>query len=251
MAVNILNGLLLDCDYSISEKGFSVIQVYVSTKSGIQRVEDPNFPPYFYLLSKDPNATIKALEGHDFGEGAKILRAREAKLENASGVVQVFFKNPQDLVKARENVEQIEGVIEKREFDIPFANRYLIDNRLHPMAEVEVESENGQIKKIHSVEINSAKINRELRIAAIDLETYSPGRFSDPKKDPILMCVITTPHESRVYTYKKTSAKEAVVVRDEKELLETVLSDLRKLICHTSRRGARGTRSGAILGLGG
>ena len=222
MAANKLYGLLLDCDYETRENGESEIQVYVSTENAIVKVRDPAFRPYFYLLSRDAQATIKALQGHDFGEGTKILGAEEAKLDNATGVVKVSFRNPQDLVKAREKIEEIEGVIEKREFDIPFANRYLIDKGLRPMHGVDVEEENGVI-----IGIRTAEHAHGMRIAALDLETYSPGRFSDPKKDPILLFAVVTPESEKIYTYKKCALKEAVVLKDEKEMLERALSDLR------------------------
>ncbi len=224
MGANKLNGLLLDCDYEINGQGEAKIKVYIGTNQGITKLEYQKFSPYFYLLSNNPESTIKALQGHDFGEGARVLRAEESRKENAVGVVKVYFKNPQDLVKAREKIEEIEGVIGRREFDIPFANRFLMDKGLHPMSGVEVEEEMGQLKKIGQIDFK-----RELRIASLDLETYSPGRFSDPKKDPILLFAVVTKTGSKVYTYKKTAATEAVVCKDEKEMLETALADLREL----------------------
>ena len=218
-------GLLLDCDYKVDEHGNAIIQLYISTEKEIVSLEDHSFSPYFYALTKNTEATINALKSHDFGEGTKALRAEKSEKDNAKGAVKIFFRNPQDLVKARDKIEEVEGVFEKREFDIPFADRYLIDKSLKPMAGIEVEHEGKEIKKAVSRE----SANHEFRIAAIDLETYSPGRFSDPKKDPILMCAIATEKKGVVYTYKKTGAKDVKIFANEKEMLGAIMADLRAM----------------------
>src|SRR3989344_4406104 len=225
MSANKLFGILLDCGYKTSENGESVIQLYIATNAGIERVEDPEFRPYFYALSKNPEKTVKELESHDFGEGVKALKAEKSPKKNAENAVKVFFRNTQELVKARDSVKDVEGVIEKREYDIPFANRYLIDKALKPMAEIEAVAEKGAARDVRSTD----KKSRALRIASIDLETYSPGRFSDATKDPVLMAVIATPEKSEVYTYKKTSSKDVKVFSNEKEMLEAFFRDLRAL----------------------
>ncbi|HIH10424.1 MAG TPA: hypothetical protein HA254_07210 [Candidatus Diapherotrites archaeon] len=224
MATNKLNGILLDCGYRIGENGNSVIQLYVSDERSIRLIEDNSFSPYFYVVSKDPQKTLHALEGHVFGEGARALRAELSPKENAPNAIKVYFKNPQELVRAREAIEGVEGVYERREYDIPFTERYLIDKCMHPMAGVEIEEKDGNV-----VKINPREIKRDLRLVALDLETYSPGRFSDARLDPILMCVLSAQGGSKVYTYKKTMAKEAIVLSDEKEMLERVFSDLRSM----------------------
>jgi len=221
MALNKLSGILIAADYKINEHGKAIIQVFLSTEKKLIKIEDPEFDPYFYLITKNPEKTIKAVMEFEFEDNIKVLKAEEVKKENAENVVKVSFKNPQELVKARETIEEIEGVIEKREFDILFANRYLIDKKLSPMRGIEVEEENGILKKVIQ-----KKVEHKLRIAAIDLETYSPGRFSDANKDPILMSVTSTPEWTKVYTYKKSNEKNVEVLSNEKEMIEKILKDL-------------------------
>jgi len=91
------------------------------------------------------------------------------------------------------------------------------------MQGVEIESENGVIKKI-----SGKRVEHTLRNMAIDLETYSPGRFSDPNKDPILMAVLSTTNWTKVYTYKESKEKGVVVLKDEKEMVEKILTDIRE-----------------------
>lgn len=239
MVNNKLSGVLLDVDYRVDEKGKAVIQVYVSTESKITQFEDHDFRPYFYVLCKDAKKTSMGILAHDFGEGMKALGAEEAKKADAENALKVSFKNPGELVKAREKIEEIEGVIEKREYDIPFANRYLIDKGLKPMAGVEVEFEEAEkgtgknSEKKHGAntikKISAKGVAHDTRIAALDIETLSPGRFSDPKKDPILMCVVATHEGSKVYTHKPSKKKDVVVLQSEKEMIETILKDIRGL----------------------
>ncbi len=228
MASNKLNanGILLDVDYRVSDAGDAVIRVFIDTGNGIRMLEDPRFRPYFHVISRDTGATVKELKSHDFGGGTRALGAEEVKKDNAQGAVKVWFRNPQDLVKARESIEGVAGVVEKREYDIPFANRYLIDKALRPMQGVEVLEEGGKILEIRSAENET---RAEPRIAAIDLETYSPGRFSDPTKDPILMFAVCTSEGTKVYTYKKSADPHAVVLKDEKGMLEAALNGIRGL----------------------
>ncbi len=234
--------MLLDCDYRYDENQNSVIQVFISTDEKIVRFEDQDFRPYFYVICKEPAKSAKAILDFDFGEGIRAIAAEHIEKSNSQNAVKISFKNPGDLVKARDKITQIEGVTGKREYDIPFANRYLIDRGLRPMAGAEAEFEDAEnsggqagkkspapaIKKIRPIELEHT-----LRIAALDLETLSPGRFSDPAKDPILMAVIVTAKGSekpvaKVYTHKPTEKPGTVVLKTEKEMVEKVLSDLRE-----------------------
>ncbi|VVB98929.1 DNA polymerase [uncultured archaeon] len=235
MVNNKLSGILLDCDYRVAEDGFASIHVFISTESGIKLFEDRNFRPYFYIVSKSPRKTISAMKDFTFGNGAKCFSAEEAEKSNCEGVVKVEFRNPQELVACREKITDVEGVVEKREFDIPFANRYLIDRGLKPMHGVEVEYEEPEKQKNgpglgppRVKSIRARDVKHELRVVALDIETLSPGRFSDPKKDPILMIVLAQEKSSAVYTYKPTNKKNTVVLKSEEEMIEKALLDLRE-----------------------
>jgi len=223
MTYNKLYGILLDCSYENKDNGESIIQVYVSTEKGIEKLEDDSFKPYFYAISKEPNNTAKEIEKYCLSQGIKIS-TEIVERQNEKGAIKIVFMNTKDLTIAREFLEQINGVSGKREYDIPFTNRYLIDKGLKPMHGVEIEHLDGKIKKIKNTDVK-----HELRIAALDLETYSPGRFSDPKKDPVLMACLSTNDCTKVYTSKKTNLNNVFVLPSEKELLEKVLADIREM----------------------
>ncbi|MCR4369405.1 MAG: ribonuclease H-like domain-containing protein, partial [archaeon] len=218
--------MLLDADYFIDENGYANIEVFVSTSEKIVRLIDRGFRPYFFVLCRDEQQqqTAKAILEADFGGGIRAIAAVPTEVANAQNALKVVFKNPQDLVRARETITEILGVVEKREFDIPFSTRYLIDKKLRPMAGVEAHEEAGEI-----VSIKAAECEHEMRIVALDLETYSPGRFSDATKDPILMAVLATKNGQKVYTYKKSAEKGVLCFANEKEMVEAFLGDLRKM----------------------
>ncbi|PIN85031.1 MAG: DNA polymerase [Candidatus Diapherotrites archaeon CG11_big_fil_rev_8_21_14_0_20_37_9] len=224
MSTNKLYGTLLDVDYTNDQEQNSIIQLYISTKNGIKSIKDSKYKPYFYIISGDLKATVKALKDFDFGENQKAISVEPVEKKNVSGVIKVSFKNPQDLIRARDLVKDLPEVLDKREFDIRFSLRYLIDKGLKPMQPVEVEEENGELKSIHFTDDKP-----EYNMVSIDLETYSPGRFSTADKDPILMIVLSSKKGSKVYTYKKSAMKEAVILKDEKEMIEKVLADIRTM----------------------
>ncbi len=225
MITNKLYGILLDCAYSIEEGGKAVINLYISTNEKIEKITDSGFNPYFYVISNNPEKTVKELKAFDFGEGIMALKAEAVEKENSDGVIKVYFKNPQELVKARDLIKDVEGITDKREFDIGFTKRYLIDKNLKPMQNVEVEHENGNLLSIK----NTDDKPHELRVCAFDIETLSPGRFSDPLLDPILMIVASTKEKSMVYTYKKTNLKNTVVLENEKKMIEKFIKDVKEM----------------------
>jgi DNA polymerase I len=67
------------------------------------------------------------------------------------------------------------------------------------------------------------------RAGAFDLETYSPGRFSDPKKDPILMASFVAGKKSVVLSYGKSfSSKKARLFENEAGVIEGLAGEIRE-----------------------
>src|SRR3989338_10433789 len=91
---NKIKGLLLDCNYTIDEKGMAIIEIFVGTEKEIIKFEDHEFRPYFYAISKEPEKSAKAISEHAFADGVKALRAEHIKKSNSDGCVKVEFRNP-------------------------------------------------------------------------------------------------------------------------------------------------------------
>ena len=216
MAAKKAMGILLDVDY-VTREGRSVIRFFVREKHGIAAYEDPSFRPYFFVTVSDFEKAEKALKEAVFGEGVRIASVERAEKQNAEKVLRLVFGNVQQLVVARADVGFVSGVLGKAEHDIPFAKRWLLDNGLEPMNGIEFEAEGKEAKNFVVADVAAP----DFKVGAFDLETYSPGRFSDPKKDPILMASFATGKKSVVLSYgKRFSSKKARVLAGEAEVVE-------------------------------
>ena len=220
-----IQGILLDCDYT-DTKEKSAIRIFARTKKGIECFEFPSFQPYFYIIT-DGSLSEKKLLEKEFGEKkAKIAKVEKAARENAENALKLSFSKVSELTMAREEIKRVKGVKEKREHDIPFAKRFLIDNALQPMNEIEIELD-SEGKASSAKTIHQQKI--DFKLASIDIETYSPGRFPNAKKDSIMMISFSTPEYSKVFSYKKSLSKieYCLVLASEKAMLEAFLQELK------------------------
>ena len=220
-------GILLDVDY-VTERGKSVVRLFLKTPKGRKILKDMNFSPYFYVIVKNAGQDKGVLEKHVFNEGIRAEKVEVVKKNRAENVLKLTFATTEHLIKARETVQDIPCVIEKREYDMPFANRYIIDKGLEPMNGVEVELEgDDEVKSVKKVEEDG-----EYNIGSFDLETYSPGRFSDPSKDPIIMASYAgagaLKMNSEVFTTKKIPAEFVKTFETEAEMLKVFVERMQK-----------------------
>jgi len=224
MGEKTVKGILLDVDY-VNRDDKSTIRLFVKTAKGIESFEDNSFKPYFYVTVNDLKRAENALKEARFGEGISIASVERAKKINAESVLKLSFDNVQQLVAARAEITGIPGILEKAEHDIVFASRYIIDNELEPMNGIEVLVEGKKVKRVKTFEITKPVFN----MAAFDLETFSPGRFSDPKKDAILMISFALLEKTIVLSYGKGfKAKEVKVFEGEKEMIQGLLDKVRQ-----------------------
>ncbi|MFA4907057.1 MAG: DNA-directed DNA polymerase [archaeon] len=223
-----LQGSIIDTDYFQDKKNNSVIRLFVKTGKGIEILCDPDFRPYFYVIAEsNPEALAKKIRRAEFGESkAKAVSVEKAEKENAENALKLSFRNTSDLVTAREELREAHGIRERREYDLPFAERYLTDRGLIPYAlyEFQVREENG-FKQIESAKLVSEQ-GFPLKSIALDIETSQAiGReefFADPKKDFVIM-VSYSDRDSRVITTPKALEKLGFVdvVENEKEMIES------------------------------
>ncbi|MBI5553809.1 MAG: ribonuclease H-like domain-containing protein [Candidatus Diapherotrites archaeon] len=221
------SGILLDISYSSGEQEESLITLFVKTSEGIQRFVDPAFRPYLYLTAKNPRKVMEYLNAHPFPDGSRIIGTETVTKSSHENAVKVVFRNTVELSNNRPALKKIDGVLRLFESDILYPKRFLLDHRLSPLNEVEVEfTENNGRKEIHSIASEPGG-PLQLNLLAFDLETLAPGRFSDPSQDPILTIgVAATGVESVVFTYGKgfEGQKNVKVCSDEKETIEAFIS---------------------------
>lgn len=217
-----ITGFLLDADY-VDEHEKSVIRLFIKTENGHEIVKDHSFKPYFYAIVENPEKDSLRI-AEDLKGILREYEIVEKKLvinENPKKVLKLIFDSTRMLVEARARCKELSYVIERREYKLPFARRYLIDKNLTYFDYIEFTvNENNGIEKIEKLGDKPVKLN----IGVFDLETLSPERFSNPQLDPILMASFGTETWTKVICEKLIDKDYAIKVRDEKELVEKIVS---------------------------
>ncbi|MDO8625684.1 MAG: DNA-directed DNA polymerase [Candidatus Diapherotrites archaeon] len=218
-------GFLIEADYE-QQGSESVICGYFRTKTGLERFFFPQFKPYLFVANTGANTKERLISQKWSSEQVQVSRVEETQ-KSQKPMLKAYFKSTKDLVIAREELRKNGFAI--FEFDIPFSKRFLIDSGLEPYAEYDIAyaEKNGQKNAQHVTLCDSAQVF-EPKMAAFDIEAYSPGRFPTPDKDAILMFSLATPQGSTVYTTKPSpNAKGKVLVfATEKEMVAQFIKDL-------------------------
>lgn len=215
-------GVLLDVDYT-QDGNESAIRLYFKTDKGKLALKDRKFRPYFYIKVDSPDSRKKELLEKNFNgikiKGIEVEDKSPAPGKKPEKFLKLFFSSTQDLKNARDLIAQESFVSERREFDIPFAKRYLIDRQLEPMNLFEFSFDEEK-NLLDIKELGEAPL--DFRLGSFDLEMYAPGRFAAPDKDPIIMASFVDSTEQSVFSTKKIDRNYWVKVNDEKELIEKV-----------------------------
>ncbi|WP_296883131.1 DNA-directed DNA polymerase [uncultured Methanobrevibacter sp.] len=191
------NVVILDIDY-VTFEDKPVIRLF--SKDGDKNVIllDDTFEPYLYVVSDNIEECIKEIEENlDDVKAEKVIK-KDFQIENE--FVKVTFKHPQELAKNRDNLRDLENVIQIREFDIPFYRRYLMDRDVIPMTEVvavgeevdsflKLDSKNQDITIIKLTEdLKRVEDNpQKFRILSFDLEVRNPHGMPNSEEDEIIM----------------------------------------------------------------
>ena len=191
------NVVILDIDY-VTFEDKPVIRLF--SKDGDKNVIllDDTFEPYLYVVSDNIEECIKEIEENlDDVKAEKVIK-KDFQIEKE--FVKVTFKHPQELAKNRDNLRDLENVIQIREFDIPFYRRYLMDRDVIPMTEVvavgeevdsflKLDSKNQDITIIKLTEdLKRVEDNpQKFRILSFDLEVRNPHGMPNSEEDEIIM----------------------------------------------------------------
>ena len=231
----------MDIDYITYDKK-PVIRLFGKAKgekSNDLIALDDSFVPYLYALpSNDIDKCIKDLEELkdeeeiDFKELEKV---NKKDFQVPTEFVKITFNHPQDVPKYRDKIWDLDSVKQLREHDIPFYRRYLIDNALVPMAELELEGElidsfetiDSDNDSLEILKLNKAPITvnadvQDFRMMSFDLEVRNPHGMPNPDEDEIIMIGI----DSNVGVRKVISTKGNEFSNDyEMAFIETVDSE--------------------------
>ena len=228
------NVVILDIDY-VTYDDKPVIRLF--SKDGDKNVIllDDTFEPYLYVVSDDADKCMSEIQDNlDVVSVEKIIK-KDFQVEKE--FIKVVFNHPQELAKNRDKLRDIEGVLQIREFDIPFYRRYLMDRDVIPMTEVtaigeEVESflnldskkQNIQIIKLTDELRRVKEYPQKFRILSFDLEVRNPHGMPNSEEDEIIMIGVASNFGINQVISTKTNSKDrndfVNHVGSEKEMIE-------------------------------
>lgn len=227
------NMVLLDIDY-VTEKDKPVIRLFGKEK-GSDDVNhiialDRTFEPYIYVIPQDMGGALEQLNDMGLENTEKVLKKDLAK---EMEFIKVTLKHPQEVPKLRDKILSLSMVKDIREHDIPFYRRYLIDNGLFPMSEIEITGEtvkesncvSSKAKNVNIINLEESPLPQvsefpELKILSFDIEVRNPDGMPNSDKDEIIMIglagnfgvekVISTKGEHLDYVEKVETEKEII-----------------------------------------
>ncbi|MBO7241654.1 MAG: DNA polymerase, partial [Methanobrevibacter sp.] len=248
------NIVLLDIDYITYEEK-PVIRLFGKVKGENSHdliALDDSFVPYLYVL---PSGNIdkcvsdlKELKEEEEIDFTVIEKVTKKDFQVPTEFIKLSFNHPQDVPKYRDKIWDLSSVKQLREHDIPFYRRYLIDNALVPMGELElegeiidsfetIESDNDslEILKLSKAPVTGNTDFQDFRMMSFDLEVRNPHGMPNPNEDEIIMIgidsnvgvrkVISTKgdefeHDPEMYFIEK--------VDSEKEMIESFIKTVKE-----------------------
>ena len=236
------NVVILDIDY-VTYEDKPVIRLF--SKNGDENVIllDDTFEPYLYVVCDDIDNGIEEIrENLDVISIEKVIK-KDFQVEKE--FVKVTFEHPQELAKNRDNLRDLESVVQIREFDIPFYRRYLMDRDVIPMTEVtaigeELDSFLNLDSKKQDIQI--IKLTEELkrvpdypqkfRILSFDLEVRNPHGMPNSEEDEIIMIGVASNFGVNQVISTKTNSEDrddfVNQVESEKEMIEEFVDIIKK-----------------------
>lgn len=228
--------VLLDIDY-VTDHGIPVVRLFGKEIGGENKKPiialDRHFRPYIYVIPygnmEDCIQQIKKLQVSEIRPIIKKDIAKEIEL------LEVVLKHPQDVPKLREKILNLSEVKEIREHDIPFYRRYLIDNALYPMAQVEVTGKTVDSRSCPGIHHPAQDISifemkskpkpkdgeiPHLKVISFDIEVRNPEGMPNADNDEIIMIsLVGNWGLQKVLSTKDSPLEYVETLKNEKEMI--------------------------------
>ncbi len=228
--------VLLDIDY-VTEDERAVVRLFGKLQGESDQESiialDRNFKPYIYVIPHDMDRCIRQISELEIED---IEKVEKKDLGKKIEVLKVVLKHPQNVPKLREKIKNLSEVDEIREHDIPFYRRYLIDNGIFPMGEVEVSGKclsTNSTSKILSKDRNLCIFEIEgkpkhieagypdLKILSFDIEARNPKGMPRPEKDEIIMISFASNFGfQKILSTKESSFDFVETLKNEEEMIK-------------------------------
>lgn len=220
---------LIDIDYVYAADGAS-IRLWGKDEKGRRVVAFDKFRPYFYIVAENSAQLKKALKKEKVEYKEEDKRFMNKKVH----VFKVFVKYPKDVPRIREKFKHKHYVKDIFEYDIPFIKRYLIDKKITPMSLIKVsgreENTDFNVDKVIVIDkiTSVAKFIDNLKVFGFDIETSSDNLDFSSGSNPIICVSLFGKDYKKVITWKPVKTSNVLVVKNEKELLETFVDIINK-----------------------
>jgi DNA polymerase I len=236
------NIVLFDIDY-ITHENKAVVRLFGKDKDTEDEKSiialDDSFEPYIYVISDNIEKTISEINEIDSKPILETITKKDFQVE--SEFLKVTFNHPQDVPKYRDTIRGFNSVKDVREHDIPFYRRYLIDNDIFPMSELELTGEiidsfptintdeDVEIMKLNSPPKSLGKNISKFRILSFDLEVRNPHGMPDSKKDEIIMIgLASNTGIKKVLSTKGEDLDFVETLSSEKEMIKSFIKIIKE-----------------------
>lgn len=235
------NIVLLDIDY-VTDNDKAVVRLFgketVDNKTNHIIAIDRTFEPYLYAVPKNMEKAKQQLKEIDV---VKRLETKTLRyLGQETEVIKIIVGHPQNVSSIRDTIRKLPAINTIYEHDIPFYRRYLINNNIFPMSEIEIQGEIVETstclpnnpENVIIMELNSAPLPGDskfpkLNMLSFDIEVRSPKGMPNPDINEIIMIgiagncgvekVISTKGEDVPYAEKVNTEAEII-----KRFVETI-----------------------------
>ncbi len=238
------NIVLLDIDY-FTDDGEAVIRLFgketINNQNNHVIAIDRTFEPYFYAIPYDVEKAKQQLK-----EINLIKRLEKLTLNNLgeqTEVIKIVVGHPQNVSSIKEDIRKLSSIKEIYEHDIPFYRRYLINNNIFPMSEIQLQGKVVEKSKclpnnpenVTIIELDSAPMPGDskfpkLNILSFDIEVRSPKGMPDPEVNEIIMIGMAgNCGVEKVISTKGTNIQYAEKVNNEIEIIEKFVETINQV----------------------
>jgi len=200
--------VLIDVDYVV-RRGKGTVRLILKGKRFF-KMYDPDFKPYFYIDSEEKidKGKYGNIEIVDIQTVKKFVGRKEKELQK------ITCSDPREVPILSEILGRFGRVYET---GIKFGRRYIMDNNLRPMNEVEIEYEGKNVKSVSDVGESKTPLNT----LAFDIEVYNPQGVPREDKDEVIIISYSDGKEDGAITWKDCgNAPNAQVVENERAAIE-------------------------------
>lgn len=156
-----------------------------------------DFNPYFYMVSSNE---LNPQDVHLISSVLpNVLQIIKTPKDNAKNVYKIVFDNIESLVKARElflkETHKLSTKVVLYEYDIPFIERFFLDNNLSNFKKIKFVSEDNHLL---SYEVIGETNPSDLMFCTFDIEVLPPTNdFPNPKFNEILSICVEDKFENK------------------------------------------------------